>query len=100
MRGLLVTFIVVTALHQAAYGVTTFTAKAGTGAWNTAASWTQSGTVDGDGIPDNNDDIIIPSGATITIPAATTLSVTNATIQNGGVLNLNGAGGALQMFTN
>lgn len=39
------------------------------GSWSTPATWTITGPIDADGIPDNNDDIIINTNITITLTA-------------------------------
>lgn len=62
-----------------------FTAVAASGNYSTASTWTFVGS-DADGIPDNDDDIVIPNGKTVILTA--TSNAKNITINPGGVLSL------------
>ncbi|WP_320111172.1 HYR domain-containing protein [Draconibacterium orientale] len=68
----------------------TITARA-TGDWNLASTW------DCDCIPDFEDDVIIPSGFTVTVDAAA--AANNITIETGGTLDHSGAT-TLQVYGN
>ena len=65
----------------------TFTAKAGVGDYNTAASWTQSGS-DADGIPDADDPVVIGNGSTITVTNDNQFCWV-LTVSSGGTLTFN-----------
>lgn len=58
----------------------TRTANTGTNNWNTNAAWV------GGVQPTSADDVIIPSGATVVIPAATTVQCRSWTVQAGGAV--------------
>ncbi|MEO0896774.1 MAG: HYR domain-containing protein [Bacteroidota bacterium] len=59
------------------------TRTAGNGAWNNANTWTPSG------VPTSGDDVIIPSGRTVTVPA-TLLSLSFNTLDITGTLSVGG----------
>ncbi|MDQ3108676.1 MAG: T9SS type A sorting domain-containing protein [Bacteroidota bacterium] len=64
----------------------TFTSVVVTGNYSAPSSWSIAG-ADADGIPDNNDDVIISTGNTITL--ITTGFSRNLTISAGGAFNMN-----------
>src|ERR1044071_1247852 len=64
----------------------TFT-SAVTGTWSAPSTWTVVGS-DPDGIPDNNDDVTISSGNTVTLAGTGNCKTMN--INSSGVLNLAG----------
>ena len=69
-----------------------------TGGWNTASTWTSdpSGTLQiGSTIPGYNDNVIILTGRTVSLPANITTSCMNVTINSGGILDMSTYG-----FTN
>lgn len=66
----------------------TFTANSASGLWGTPTDWSVSG-VDADGIPDNDDDVIIPSGTVITVNIQI-VDFRSMNINSGGTLNVNG----------
>lgn len=71
---------------QNSFGQAVFQSNTSNGNWNNSGSWSlQSGT-DGDGIPDGNDDVIITTGHTINIQAA---SACNNLSFTGGNLSYN-----------
>ncbi len=70
---------------------TQFTSNGAGGSWTSAASWTQSGVVDADGIPDVNDTVTINAPAVITVLAHSYSD--NLTINVGGTLTMGGGGG-------
>lgn len=65
-----VCFLLLMCLKQISPGQAVFQSNTSNGNWNTSGSWSlQSGT-DADGIPDSNDNVIITTGHTINIQAA------------------------------
>lgn len=64
----------------------TFTSAAPTGNWSAPATWTVTGT-DADGIPDNDDDVIITTGHTVTNDVANVYA--KSITVSGGTFSLN-----------
>lgn len=63
--------------------------SAGSGSWQLAGTWSLTAGTDADGIPDNNDNVTILIGHTITTNGS--FNAGNLTINNGGTLSFNTA---------
>ena len=74
----LITLLTLLGLESEAYAAT-ITANAVTGNWSVTGSWS------GGAVPTSADDVIIPSGATITIDGSTSTCL-SLTVQNGGIV--------------
>lgn len=86
-----------------AFGQTTFTSVTTVAStrWNDGATWTQSGVLDVDGIPDANDIVIIQGPHTVNMTGgSTTHQAASLTILSGGTLDMNRASAVLDIVPN
>ncbi|WPP48868.1 beta strand repeat-containing protein [Catalinimonas niigatensis] len=76
-----------TVISTFSYAQATFRASS-SGIWSSASTWTIQSGLDTDGIPDGDDDVIIPDGFTVSLSA--TQACRNLVINFGGILMFNG----------